>query len=330
MIMLQTRQQRWGSPTWGNKQMKDERYIWTFWTGSYGYLVNMFDVVYLALSVELIKQFSNNLTIYVDERGFKEINSLRLEANHEVVRFDIDKRGASKFAAAKLLTMAKQKDEFCHIDNDLFLFKRQLNIDAGIVVQSLEEQEIYGKLYKEAADDAIAQSVKLCKEQTKAVENYDYTGYNCGYVLARDLDLVQRWTHEGLKIADQWELKTPIYNIFLEQHLLHALKQYGGYDVKTLFPLSQYGIEKTSTEDDRTDFEMAGYTHLMGFKNSMAIKGITFFKILKNIYKLNAPLCERIFEKYKHLHNTINFEKLAVLDPLPEPQPDIPESQSEA
>jgi hypothetical protein len=286
--------------------MSDKKYIWSFWTNRHGYLVNIFDVIYLALSVELVKKFSQDVTVYTDERGLAELKAIGLEANLKTLNFQInDEDSEPKFAIAKMLAMAEQKEQFCHIDHDVFLFKEQRDIDAEMIVQSFEPQEFFGKLYKDAVDDALAQSVKFPKELSMAIKNYDYNACNCGYLFVKDLDLMNKWISGGIKIAEQFKLKRALYNILFEQQWLYALKEYGGHKVEPLFEfkLDEYG---NSTILEQT--EQAGYTHLMAVKNNMNPDNIFLFKILKKLYQVNSALCLNIFNKYKHLNRHINVK----------------------
>ena len=275
--------------------MKNKKYLWTFWTDQMGYKINVCDLLYLAVSVEFAKKLSSNLLVYTDERGSREIEKNGIDVDKIVLDFGINESSAPKIAEAKLLVMSLQKEPFCHIDHDTFLTEEPPQFkDFDIVTQNLEHFSHKGFAYKMAADRAIEQNVKLPKELLECIDQEDYSGYNCGYIDAKNLDLIQEWTNKGLSICKDWQPKDIIENIFVEQMLLHSIVRTGKY--KAGFLLNDYN-------NLSNDAAKIGYIHLMGGKNSedVALVNDLMKRSLTALKKLNLYTYSAFIKNYDYL-----------------------------
>jgi hypothetical protein len=275
--------------------MKNKKYLWTFWTDQMGYKISLSELLYLTVSVEFAKKISSNLLVYTDERGLKEIQKNNIEVDTTVLNFGINKVDAPKIAEAKLLVMSLQKEPFCHIDHDTFLVKEPPQFkEFDIVTQNMEHFSEKGSAYKMSADRAVEQGISLPKELLDCIEQEDYTGYNCGYIDANNLDLIQEWTSQGLSICKSWNPNFTLENIFVEQMLLHAIVKEKKY--KAGFLLHNHARLSE-------DASKIGYVHLMGDKTAEdeGVKNDLIKRSLAVIKKSNINTYNAFLENYEYL-----------------------------
>lgn len=234
-----------------------KKYIWTLWTDPWkDFFID--DLMCYALSIALVQRFTKNILVYTDDRGADLLKRHKIYVPYKIVNFDIHYTRYPKFSEAKLKTMAMQSEPFCHIDHDVFLFQQQPHQSyCDLVVQNLETGEPWYSNYFAACNAESIQNIDLPPEFIDCASNGDFSGYNCGYVDANNLDVIQDWCNTGIGISQQYNPTSKIQNILPEQFCLYALSLHRGYKVNTLF-LDPFA--------DKTEVISRGYVHLMGAK----------------------------------------------------------------
>jgi peroxiredoxin family protein len=236
-----------------------KKYIWTLWTDPWGdfYIDNL---MCYALSISLVQRFTKNLLVYTDDRGADLLNKHKIYVPHQIVNFDIQYTEYPKFSEAKLKTMLMQSDPFCHIDHDVFLFKQQPHESyCDLVVQNLETGEPWYSNYFAATNAESLNNIDLPQEFIDCASNGDFCGYNCGYVDANNLEVIQDWCNTGINVSKQYSPKSKVESTLPVQFCLYALSRYRNYNIKTLF-LDPFTNQKEVVE--------RGYVHLMGAKGN--------------------------------------------------------------
>lgn len=277
--------------------MNNKKYIWTFWTGQMGYKVSFEDLLYLSVSIELVKKISQDVVVYTDSRGLAEIERNNIDVDKVVLDFNIPEAPVPRLAQAKLMVMSLQKDPFFHIDHDVFLLKElpQYN-NVDLVTQNLEFKPLYGSFYKIAVDNAIKQNITLPEELLSCINKEDYSGYNCGYLDAQNLDLIAEWTQKALKLSETWTPYVISDNIFVQQMLLYAIAKSKPYKIGTLLGDGHPdSINQIANE--------LGYVHLMGAKNSENLfdQDQIFKSAIQKLKNLNPNTYSKFLDNYSYI-----------------------------
>lgn len=236
-----------------------KKYIWTLWTIPWGPFP-VWKLMCYALSIELVKRITGDILIYTDKRGANLLKKYKIDVPYRVIDFNIKNTEIPKFSGAKLLTMSLQEEPFVHLDHDVFLFnEQQEDPSADITVQSIETGLLFYRVYSSGYSLLKRQGVKVPEAMDLCAQNNDYSAYNCGYVSANNLDVVQEWCKIGIEMSNSYIPVNRSDNCIPEQYLLYVLAQYKQYNIKCLFS------DPVFNQDESVN---AGYVHLMNSKKT--------------------------------------------------------------
>ena len=230
------------------------RYIWTLWTDPWkGECV--WDLMCYAVSIGLVRRFSNNLCVYTDQTGADLLGRYGINVATELVDFDVSPATSPRFAEAKLKTISLQTEPFCHLDHDVFLFKEQkINNSDAITVQNMETAGNFGVHYRRAFYNGLIQGVVWPDEIIDCAQAGQFYGYNCGYIQANDISPVKHWAQQAIYLSKRFDPQCGPDNVIVEQMYLYALSKASVFKVGCLF--EETGLNQLFPE-------MAGYIHLM-------------------------------------------------------------------
>jgi hypothetical protein len=267
-----------------------KKFVYTFWTKPFFINNNLYsNIVYLLLSIELVKKISSNIEIHTDEYG--EL-ILKKFFNDIDIKIDILKNidfHVDRWSIPKLYTINSQKEPFCHIDHDVFLWEETPIYDSiDIVSQSYENEfqkefndpEFFSKFYKELFVNYISYNDNIEPIFAELLLNGKYAGYNCGFLDIYNVDASKKWTDFAIKLNSNYKNNfRPDDCAFVEQLSLYIIANKFNFKMDELIPIIKY---ETYGRIDLKSGNNLKYTHLMGSKKDPLILNYVEKK-LKNI-----------------------------------------------
>lgn len=243
--------------------MSNKTYIWSLSSLSYGYKIDLRDLIYLCYSVELVKKFSDNVYIYTDSIGKEEIHKIGIEANIIEVNLKKYNNFGLNRIQAKIKAIEQHGSNFCALDPYIFLLDDPENfittyknekLEQNTFVQSFESRKKWGMLYKEGCDVLIENNIKICEPLNLYIKDQKYCGYNCCYLDGISGNLKNDLCNESIKIMDQLD-RLRLNNIpLIYESLMFALADSGDSKILPIFtelemaaqttPLSKLTIDK--------------------------------------------------------------------------------------
>ncbi len=249
----------------------------TLWTdkknlleNNFGWLTPQYHLMAWALSALKLSQHYKTIHLYTDSVG-EEILINQLGLPYTSVFNDYDDLGYPPYlwALPKLLTYAKQKQPFLHVDGDVMVwepFRTEL-LSAELIVQNLEKGTEY---YKDFFVPLCSQLKYLPSILKRNLTN-NTRAYNAGIMGGSDLPFFNRFVSLALRFIEKnknCKLNQNI-NMIFEQLLFFSLAKKEKKKVACL-------IGKTFNDNgynykDFADFpnaEKLGYLHLIGMHKS--------------------------------------------------------------
>ena len=244
--------------------------VYTFWTKPYFLKNNLYNnIINLLLSVSLSKNYASKIIIYTDYYG-KFILSRILDDvsfNTEILNIYCNSLSIDRWAVPKLYVMNNQKKPFVHIDHDVFLWENVLNIgtESNLVVQSFEFDNFFPGFYKELFVNYISNNENKHDFLINHLIENDFAGYNCGFINAKDIDFIKKWTDFGIDLNNNYKNNFRFIDCtFVEQFALYVLVKEFNIKIQEIIPMVSY--EKDG--EILLEYEdKSKYTHLMGAKN---------------------------------------------------------------
>jgi hypothetical protein len=247
--------------------MKD--YVYTLWTKPLIYNRNLYqNIVYLVLSVILVKKNARTISIYTDTVGAIILNEIfsDININTEILN-TLNDLSIVKWSIPKLYTIQSQTKPFCHLDHDVFLWDVMPHFEkCDIVTQSAEITKNFAGMYQKSFENykqhnLVIDELNECKE---------FYGYNCGYLDIYNIDVSNQWVDFALKIEKSFNKNFQwIDCILVEQFSLNFISK-----------KKSFKIEKLFNDIENIDVNIK-YTHLMGAKQKKFILNEVEKKILK-------------------------------------------------
>lgn len=279
-----------------------KKFIYTFWTKPFMLNNSLYkNIVFLLLSIELVKKQSKNITVYTDEYGELILKKFfnDIEINIDILK-NID-FSIERWSMPKLFVMNEQKESFCHIDHDVFIWERIPERNCDVLTQSLEnddlqKQHCFSKFYKEIFMNFISNNRYIDPLLAKHVENHDYAGYNCGFLDFYNLDLCKQWTEYAITLhKNYFNNFRHIDCAFVEQFTLYAIVKHFNFKAEELISMIFY------ENDGKIEMKYENnikYTHLMASK-----KDINMAQIEQKIQEYNPYLFLQLKENQNLLLN---------------------------
>jgi hypothetical protein len=248
-----------------------KKFIYTFWTKPFILNQTLYkNIIFLLLSIELIKKQSRNIVIYTDEYGKLILKKFfnDIEINIDILK-NVDFH-TDRWSIPKLLVMNEQNEPFCHIDHDVFLWEEISERNCDVLTQSLENENQknhnFSKFYKEIFMNFISNNRYVDAILIKHLENNDYAGYNCGFLDFYNLESCKKWTEYAIKLHNNYFNNfRHVDCVFIEQFTLYAIVKHFNFKVEELFPTIHY--DNTDKFEIKNDNNIK-FTHLMGSKNN--------------------------------------------------------------
>jgi len=241
--------------------------VYSFWTPNnrqsytgYNKIIDL--VASTALSLECSKKIFSSVELVTNNWG-KSIFIDKYKLPFDSVNTDLEniKVEPHFWAYAKIYAYSIQKEPFCHIDNDVFIWDKSL-------IDKVKNKEIFFQS-KEPFNEIHGWYEPLleCYKGAPNIESYfasspvDF-GWNCGIVGANNLDLIQDWIHASESfILDKENIEYVKKNkdLIRHQNLLHEqyfiaciLEYYGRKEDKEI------GVLLKDYKNSK------GYTHTWG------------------------------------------------------------------
>jgi hypothetical protein len=276
-------------------------YVYTLWTKPWIFKKNIYyNLLYFLLSIELVQKHAKTIEIYTDSFGqelFKHIlnkDVAKINTNLETFK----NLNVYRWSVPKLYTMNHQKSEFCHIDHDVFLFKKiPLSKNIDFIAQCLEKNDNYKNFYKHLSFHYLYHNNNIPKPILEFIFNKknNYRGFNCGYLDFYNIDVCKEWTNFALNLNNIYTNNfRGIDNVFIEQFSLYMLSKKNKYIYKTLFDFEN---------KDDYNYNKLGYTHLMTLKHHLPNETFLINMIKNKIETLNS----KVFENLKKTQKLLNF-----------------------
>jgi hypothetical protein len=256
--------------------MNNKKYIWSFSSLNYGYKIDIKDLIFLCYSVELVKKFSNNVHIYTDKRGLDEIQKIGIKANTTIVDFKRYNNISLNKIYSKIKTIEIQDSNFCMLDKYVFLFRdpetsltaySDTNTSDSTFVQSLENKNKWGMLYKNFCDKLKENNIQMCEELDTYIKNGQYSGYNCSYLDNIDKELKDRLCYESINLLNQLDRLNISVKCLICESLLLALSNNSNYKISPIF--SEVDLQKQYNPTD--SLKIDGYTNIYSSKDKISL-----------------------------------------------------------
>ncbi len=221
--------------------------------------------VYSCLS---IKRYYPNLQLVTDDYGMAIFrDALRLP----YVKFsnalnDLNDYHKGAWALGKLYTYQLQKEPFCHIDGDVFLFGPVLDkiLKAPVFAQSFDlDMKVYSEIHPYVNENFRKVPDEFQLEELKGPRQLKLI--NAGVIGGNELEVFQRYTSRAFELVDNNQDKIGginggIFNLYYEQFLLSNIVYRYNVDLVTLY-------EEADSEIDFAAFHKiphdAAYVHLL-------------------------------------------------------------------
>ena len=213
-----------------------------------------------------IRKYYPNLHLVTDDYGIKifrdaldlPYQSFSTELN------DLSEFPSYLWAFGKLHVYRLQKEPFCHLDGDVFLFGPVLNkiINAPLFFQSYDHDvQLYAKV-----NERVRTSFRSVPKGFQSELKENLRCINAGVIGGNDIDLIQSYTDQAFELISQnldridpknsWEL-----NLYCEQFLISNMMDC--YDIPSAFLFSE---PDTNNRYNFADFENISrntqYVHL--------------------------------------------------------------------
>lgn len=193
--------------------------------------------VYSCLS---IKKYYPNLHLVTDDYGihiFKEVLQLPYVSFSKALN-DLNGYNEGAWALGKLYTYKLQKEPFCHIDGDVFLFGPVLDqiIDHPIFCQSFDyDMGQYAEIHP-----YVHENFRKVPAEFQLGESEKLKLINAGVIGGHDLDVFQRYTTKAFELIDNNQDKIGainggIFNLYYEQFLLSNIIFRNNFKVASLY-----------------------------------------------------------------------------------------------
>ncbi|AWX46128.1 hypothetical protein HME9304_03160 [Flagellimonas maritima] len=187
-----------------------------------------------------IRKYYPNLHLVTDDYGiylFKDVLQLPYLSFSNALN-DIKDYNEGAWALGKLYTYQLQKEPFCHIDGDVFLFGSVLDpiLQAPVFCQSFNYD--FGQ-YAEIHPYILEHFKNVPKEFTIQNEK-NFKLINAGIIGGNDLKTIQLYTSKAFELIDNntdkiSDMHGSIFNLYYEQFLLSNIIAHKGIEVATLF-----------------------------------------------------------------------------------------------
>lgn len=259
--------------------------IYTLWTKP---LIknNLYDnIVYLLLSVELVKQFADTICIYTDNYGKEILTKFNLDVkiNTNIIN-KLDNLDIKRWSIPKLYTIKNQNKPYCHIDHDVFLWEKpNIKNNYQVITQNIENGDFFGNIYKKSFNNYINNNSTILDDFVNYSDTNIFGGFNCGYIDMYDMDISKQWSNLSLNLND-----TFINNFTWDDCIL--IEQFTLFYLYKKYNLNIGELLKVDYNYDNYKSNNIKYTHLMRSKKSKEI----LYKVEQNIYKLNLKLYNKL------------------------------------
>jgi hypothetical protein len=270
--------------------------VYTFWTKPYFLKNNLYNnIINLLLSVSLSKKYASKITIYTDDYGkfilSRIIDNVILDT--DILNKYCNSLSIERWAIPKLYVMNNQNKPFLHIDHDVFLWENILNInDHDLIVQSFEFNGFFPIFYKELFINYISNNENKHDFLTNHLIENDFAGYNCGFINAKNINFIKKWTNFGIDLNNNYKNNFRFIDCtFVEQFSLYALVKKFNIKINEIIPMISY--EQDGEIHLKYDTKIK-YTHLMGAKNKQ-----------KTVEKVENKIQELFPNVYNKLLNNI-------------------------
>lgn len=234
---------------------------------SFGWLSPQHHLMAWAYSCLKLREFYPNVELYTDSFGAEiliYVLNLPYTACH--TEYDNLKYNPSLWALPKILTYRKQIEPFIHVDGDVFIFGKFSNKleKADLLAQNLEvSTSYYNNLFS-----PIKKRIKYFPDFFK--ENLFSTypqAYNAGILGGCNLELIQEYTGEAIKFAEQNHTcqSNSNLNIIFEQLLFYSIAKTHKIKVQCYFD-KKYNDNGYSLNEfaDFLSIPDKKYLHLIG------------------------------------------------------------------
>lgn len=232
------------------------RMVYTLWTRPSAFCRD--DAVRWCLSTYYANLHGYKVELYTDTNGANILKGLGLEFDKVHIVFDdfisID---PTYWAAGKILTYSLQEEPFCHLDDDVFLFKPlpEEFLASPLFAQCPERSEDRVKDYR------YCRSVHNDEDADRVMLSFDdWDCYNAGLLGGSDLEFIHEYANTSLNWMQDMTAKNTVHRpgmVMAEQTLFAKLAREKGKTVTCLL-------------DRHTNDELCaelGYTHLVNKKS---------------------------------------------------------------
>lgn len=157
-----------------------------------------------ALSVYRLKKYYKNLVLVTDHIG-KELLIDKLELPYNEIDIDLENLNVnhSLWALGKLKTYGKAKNDFLHLDGDVFIWKKlpDFSCKNELIVQNLEYNQHY---YKTSLIEIENSFDYIPNEIYKIVKNKkNIISFNAGTFGSNDIGFIKEYVEKALEFVDR-------------------------------------------------------------------------------------------------------------------------------
>ncbi len=222
------------------------RYIQTFWSGAknpkanaYGWVSPEYNLMSWALSCYSLRNFSDEVVLYTDKRGYELlITNLGLPYTEVHVVYGDDLCLPQHWAYSKVKTYSLQTKPFLHVDGDVYLCE-PLSKDVLASPLIVQNREIGTGYYRQMMDRILArEGIALPAYVRDALEKKSIASYNMGLFGGNDLSFIKSYCDEVFHFMEINRLNKSENpnsnvdcNVFFEQVFLAVLADFHGIRV---------------------------------------------------------------------------------------------------
>lgn len=235
--------------------------VYTLWTRPGPF--NRDAAIRWALSTHLVKKHGYRCELVTDSHGKNIVEKLGL--GFEKIDTTLDEFlsvSPTYWAAGKIISYSMQSEPFCHIDDDVFLFKPlpEEFLNSSLFVQSPERSKDRRQDYKSCRD---AHDDSDCEKVMLPFENWDC--YNAGLIGGSDLEFIHDYANKSLDWMREMTAKNKVVRsgmVLAEQTLFAKMAKEQNKEITCLLD---------NHDNDELTAEL-GYTHLVNAKTWPSMK----------------------------------------------------------
>lgn len=273
---------------------------------SFGWLTPQHHLMGWALSVTKLVQHYNAVNLYTDSNGKKVlIDGLGLPYVKTIIDYDDFNYPSYLWALPKLLTYAKQRQPFLHVDGDIMLWQpfEESLLSGELIAQNLERGTEY---YQNCFWPLLNELIYVPQILKENLVSHKMMAYNAGIIGGRDLSFFKRFVSLAVKFIDKNRncKLDGNFNMIAEQLLFFSIAKKENKNVKCYF--DKVFDDNKYYQEEMADFyniKKLKYLHLIGsFKRQTEVCDM----LARHLRQESEELYLRIINLFKEKHYFYN------------------------